>query len=77
LRKVIHDAMYNLGYYYCEIEKNYPKAIEYYLMSIDKGNSCAMNNLGYYYYEIEKNYPKAIEYYIMAIKNNNNVAKEI
>jgi TPR repeat protein len=40
------DAMNNLGNYYYEIEKNYPKAIEYYLMSIEKGNSYAMNNLG-------------------------------
>jgi TPR repeat protein len=32
-------AMNNLGTYYSEIEKNYPKAIEYYLMAIEKGNS--------------------------------------
>jgi TPR repeat protein len=31
--------MNNLGDYYCDIEKNYPKAIEYFLMSIEKGNS--------------------------------------
>jgi TPR repeat protein len=31
--------MYNIGHYYYKIEKNYPKAIEYFLMSIEKGDS--------------------------------------
>ena len=60
---------FNLGQYY-RIEKDYPKAIEYYEKSAEKGNCFAMCNLGYYYYySIEKkNYPKAIEYYEMAVE---------
>jgi TPR repeat protein len=39
-------AMYNLGWYYHFIEKNYDEAKKYYLMAIDKGNSDnAMINL--------------------------------
>ena len=48
------NAMYNLGTYYYSIEKNYPKAVEYYEMAVKLGNSNAMNNLGYYYDNIEK-----------------------
>jgi tetratricopeptide (TPR) repeat protein len=61
-------AMSNLGHYYQYIEKNYPKAIEYYTMAIEKGNSNAMINLGYTYI-IENNIAKGIEYYIMAYKH--------
>jgi TPR repeat protein len=64
--------MFNLALYYDDIENNYPKAIEYYLMAIKKGDCDAMHNLGYYYHHTKTNYPKAIEYYLMAIKNGNN-----
>jgi TPR repeat protein len=62
--------MYNLAYYYEQIEKNYPLAIKYYQMAIEFGYSKAMYNLAYYYDEIEKNYPLAIKYYLMAIELN-------
>jgi len=64
---------FNLGQYYT-IQKNYPKAIEYYMIAIEYENNKAMNNLGNYYYNIEKNYPKAIEYYTMAIEKGNDMA---
>ena len=51
-----------IGNYYSNIEKNYDKMKEYYLMAIDKGHSSAMNNLGLYYEDIE-NYDKMKEYY--------------
>jgi tetratricopeptide (TPR) repeat protein len=64
-----HMNLFNLGEYYCIIEDNYPKAVEYYEKSVEKGNIKALSLLGYYYHFIEINYPKAIEYYMMAIEN--------
>ncbi len=63
--------MNNLGVYYDEIKKDYPKAIEWYTKSIDLGNSSAMFNLGIYYKNIEKNYPKAIEWWIKSANLGN------
>jgi TPR repeat protein len=65
------EAMYNLGYYYKEIEKNYGEMKKYYMMAIEKGYDSAMNNLGYYYENIEKNYEEMKKYYIMAIEKGN------
>ena len=65
--------LFNLGYNYC-INKNYPKAIEYYLMAIEKGNIKAMNSLGFYYDKVENNYPEAAKYYMMAIEKGNSFA---
>ena len=37
--------MNNMGLYYHIIKKDYPTAIKYYQMAIDKGNANAMNNM--------------------------------
>ncbi len=63
--------MNNLGVYYDEIEKDYPKAIEWYMKSANLGNKNAMNNLGVYYKDIEKDYPKAIEWFIKSANLGN------
>ena len=55
-----------IGNYYKNVEKDYDKMKEYYLMAIDKGNSNAMYNLGNYYKNVEKDYDKMKEYYLMA-----------
>jgi tetratricopeptide (TPR) repeat protein len=68
------DAMYNLGSYYQNIEKNYDESKKYYLMAIDKGNSNAMNNLGSYYQNNEQNYDEVKKYYGMAVENGNDTA---
>ena len=59
------------GNYYQNVEKDYIKMKEYYLMAIDMNDSDAMSNLGYYYQSIEKDYVKMLKYYIMAIEMNN------
>ncbi len=46
-------AMYNLGYYYQYVEKDYDKAIDWYTKSNKLGNTCAMNSLGDYYVNID------------------------
>ena len=67
-----------IGNYYYEIEKNYDKMKEYYLMAIEKGILDAMNSLGLYYENIEKNYDKMKKYYLMAIqKGHSNAKKDI
>ena len=48
--------------------KKYEKAENYYLQSIDSGNTDALNGLASLYGEIEE-YEKAEEYYLKAIKN--------
>ncbi len=63
-----------LGLYYDKKKKNYKKAIQYYLMAIDKDNSNAMCNLAMHYEEVKKNYKKAIQYYQMAIDKGNSNA---
>ena len=60
--------MNNLAIYYKNIEKDYDKMKEYYLMAIEKDNSTAMYNLGHYYQTIKINYDKMKKYYLMAIK---------
>ena len=67
-------AMYNLGVYYEEIEKDYDLMKKYFLMAIDKGYSGAMDNLGRYYQLIEKNYDLMKRYYLMAIDKGEQVA---
>jgi TPR repeat protein len=63
-----------IGNYYRDIEKNYNKMEEYYLMAIEKiGDKQAMNNLGCYYYNTQ-NYTNAQKYFNMALNNNNFVA---
>ena len=63
------DSMYNLGWYYQCVEKNYPLMKQYYLMAIEKGDSDAMNNLGKYYeYELME------KYYLMAIEKGDSNA---
>ena len=68
------DAMYDLGYYYHSIEKDYDNMKKYYLMAIEKGNSKAMNNLGYYYQHVMEDYDNMKKYYIMAVEKNNSEA---
>jgi len=56
------------------IEQDYKKAIEYYLMAIEKGNDIAIHNIGDMYrhgHGVKKDYNKAIEYYLMAIEKGN------
>jgi TPR repeat protein len=67
------DAMYNLGYYYHAIEKDYVRAEEYYLLAIKYQNTKAMNNLAWLYQE-RGNYDIMIEYYLMAIENGEDLA---
>ena len=66
-------AMNNLGSYYYNIEKDYPKAIKYYLMAIDQGcDSNAIKNikciepLCVYLYIVQSNYeatnPELVEW---------------
>ena len=61
-----------IGIYYQEIEKDYDKMKEYYLMAIDKDDSDAMNNLGHYYEEIEKNIDKMKEHFWKIIEDKSN-----
>ena len=67
------DAMYNLGYYYQFIEKDYDQMKKYYLMAIEKGDSDAMYNLGCYY---NLNCDVFSEYDIKSLKLNVNNCKE-
>jgi hypothetical protein len=62
-------AMYNLGIYYKNVEKNYDLVVKYYIMAIEKGNTHAMNSIGVYYHDIEKKYELAVKYYLKAIMN--------
>ena len=65
--------MNSIGHYYEIITKNYKKAIKYYLMAINKGNTYAMCNLDYYY-DVAKEYDNAIKYYLMASDKGNKIA---
>jgi TPR repeat protein len=62
------DAMYKLGSYYQESERNYDEMKKYYLMAIEKNHVDAMYRLGDYYYFYEKNYEEMKKYYLMAIE---------
>jgi TPR repeat protein len=62
-----------IGSYY-NINKDYPKAIKYYLQSIKLENIHAMITLAYYYEDIEKNYDLMKKYYLIAINLNNDCA---
>ena len=61
------DAMYSLGVYYEEIEKDYDQMKKYFLMAIHNGHSLAMYSLGVYYEEIEKDYDQMKKYCLMAV----------
>jgi uncharacterized protein len=53
--------MYKNGY---GVEKDYKKAVEWYIKSAEQGNPSAQNNLGFMYYNgygVEKDYKKAVE----------------
>ena len=56
-------AIYYLGSYYEEIEKNYDQMKKYFLMAIDKNDEDAMTHLGSYYENIEHNYDMMKKYY--------------
>ena len=61
-------AMYELGFHYYLIIKNYDKMEEYYSMAAEKGYVRAMFDLGYYYQYTKINYELMIKYYLMLIK---------
>jgi TPR repeat protein len=65
------DAMYDLGYYYQQVEEKYDLMKKYYLQAIDKGNSNSMHNLGEYYQYVEKKYDLMKKYYLQAIDKKN------
>jgi TPR repeat protein len=67
-------AMYNLGLYYNEEEKDYEQMKKYYLMAIEKGYDDAIFNLGFYYEDVEKDYEQMKKYYFMAIEKGNQYA---
>ena len=46
------DAMYNLGYYYNYVEKNYKEAIKYYKMAIEHNHPKAKKNLKKLYQQL-------------------------
>jgi TPR repeat protein len=59
---------YEIGLKYYD-EKQYDKALEYFLLDADKGFANAQNNLGYMYqngYGVEKSDMKAVQYYQLA-----------
>ena len=66
--------MFNLGYYYQFVEKNYDKMKTYYTMAIQHGHTNAMYNFGRYYQYVEKNYEKMKTYYTMAIQHGDSDA---
>jgi len=62
------------------VNKYYSKAIEYFQLSSQQGNSVAQYNLGYMYlngYGVNKDYSKAIELYKLAAQNGDEDAKKI
>lgn len=63
-----------IGLYYHWIVKDYEKAINYWLKSIDLGTVYSMNNLGLYYSRIGFNDELAKYYFEMAIKKGNEKA---
>ena len=62
------EELFEIGYAF-DRNEDYPMAIKYYQMAIDRGNAWAMNNMGLYCENITKDYPTAIKYYQMAIDN--------
>jgi TPR repeat protein len=65
------NIMNCLGSYYMNIEKDYIKMKQYYMMAIEKGNTNSMNNIASYYMNIEKDYNMMETYYKMSIKKGN------
>ncbi len=62
-----------IGDYYEKVN-DYIKAFEWYIKSINLGNSNAMFNLGCYYKNIEKDYPNTIEWFIKSADLGNTFA---
>lgn len=67
------DAMYNLGYYYKQME-DYNNMLKYFLMAVDKNHVEAMFQLGNYYYYYGKNDSLMIKYYSMAGNKGHHIA---
>lgn len=62
-----------------DAEKDYAKAMEWYLKAAEKGNSRAMNNIGFAYSRgagVTKNETKALEWYLKAAAKGNEVSME-
>jgi TPR repeat protein len=55
-----------LGWYCCNINKNYDLMKKCFIIGIDNGNIHSMNNLGLYYSNTEQNYDLMKKYYLMA-----------
>lgn len=69
-----NDFMMNdLGTFYHTMKKDDDKAILYWTLASEKGNSYAELELGKYFYK-KSNIPKAIAYYVSAIERGNKSA---
>jgi len=60
--------LYNIGFIYHSIIKDFKKAEEFYLLAVKKGSTDAMVNLGYLFKKECKDYDKAEIYYQMAVE---------
>jgi TPR repeat protein/DNA-binding transcriptional regulator GbsR (MarR family) len=60
--------LYNIGFIYHSIIKDFKKAEEFYLLAVKKGSTDAMVNLGYLFKKEFKDYDKAEIYYQMAVE---------
>ncbi|MEO8713325.1 MAG: tetratricopeptide repeat protein, partial [Parafilimonas sp.] len=58
---------FGIGLVY-NLQKDYDKAEQFYLMAVEKGDAKAMFNLGLLYQNVKKDYDKAEQYYLMAIE---------
>ncbi len=65
------EFLYFGVYYY--IHKNTDNMMKYYMLAIEKENSCAMYNLGNYYKK-QKDYDNMMKYYMLAIEKGNSYA---
>ena len=61
------DAMYELGNYYYKKEKDYPNAIKYFLLGVEKFNLNCVNQLALHYMNVENDYLQAKKYYLMSL----------
>ena len=60
--------LYNIGFIFHTIIKDYIKAEEYYQKAVDKGEVTAMFNIGLFYTNEKRDLRKAIKYYELAIE---------
>ncbi len=67
----------NLGDYYLDIEKNYPKYIELQEHAIQGGNTDIIFNLALFYHKRQVDLDLAIKYYTMAISIDNHESSMI